>query len=291
MTAASMHRLFILLALLGGLSTFNSARAAESYDACVGFIDSVPTTITRQGTWCLRKDVSTNIVSGNAITIATNNVTIDCNGFKIGGLAAGAGSHAYGIAAYGRQNATVRHCNIRGFNTGITLNGGAGHLVEDNRLDNNLFYGIFVAGDNNRISRNVVYDTGGSTGATSPRGISGYADIVDNTVSGLFASAPGGTLYAIQVYAAGARIHGNTVSNLDMTAVQGGSVGNAIGLELGAPRMRASSNQIAGGESAINGHGIRVSNASSAYCVDNTVGGFATNIHASCVGTGNVTAP
>ena len=57
-----------------------SAYAAQSYDSCAGFIDSLPATITTQGTWCLRGDLATSVTSGNAITIATNNVTIDCMG-------------------------------------------------------------------------------------------------------------------------------------------------------------------------------------------------------------------
>src|SRR5690606_27324125 len=101
----------------------------------------------------------------NAITIDANNVTIDCNSFKIGGLAAGNGSKANGIYTGDRQNATVRNCNIRGFYHGIDLR-GAGHLVEDNRLDNNLSTGIFTDGDNNAVIRNRVYDTGGAIGAS-----------------------------------------------------------------------------------------------------------------------------
>src|SRR5690606_14995164 len=80
-------RTFAVL-ILAGLASVLPARAADDYDACAGFIDSVPATITSQGVWCLRKDLSTAIASGSAITIATNNVTIDCNGFKLGGLAA-----------------------------------------------------------------------------------------------------------------------------------------------------------------------------------------------------------
>src|SRR5690606_24652633 len=94
---ASLSRFLAALLLLGGLAATQPARAAQSYDACTGFIDSVPATISTQGVWCLRKDLSTNITSGNAITIATNNVTIDCNDFKLGGLAAGNGSNAFGI--------------------------------------------------------------------------------------------------------------------------------------------------------------------------------------------------
>ncbi|HEY0661023.1 MAG TPA: hypothetical protein VGD21_06870 [Lysobacter sp.] len=62
-------------------------QAAESYDNCTGFIETLPATISTQGTWCLKHDVGTAITEGNAVTIAANNVTLDCNDFKIGGLA------------------------------------------------------------------------------------------------------------------------------------------------------------------------------------------------------------
>ena len=66
-----------------------ASTAAESYDSCTGFIESLPATISTQGVWCLRRNLATAMTSGNAITITVNNVTIDCNDFKIGGLAAG----------------------------------------------------------------------------------------------------------------------------------------------------------------------------------------------------------
>jgi len=49
------------------------AQAAESYDNCSGYIDSLSTYIGKQGNWCLRKDLSTAITSGAAIAVNTNN--------------------------------------------------------------------------------------------------------------------------------------------------------------------------------------------------------------------------
>jgi len=78
--------------------------------------------ITSQGVYCLNHDLATAMTSGNAIDIQTNNVTVDCNGYKIGGLAAGPSSVAYGIHAdTTRQNITIRNCGIRGFVEGIYL--------------------------------------------------------------------------------------------------------------------------------------------------------------------------
>jgi len=215
-----MIRMLTCLALAtGALFVWpGQAEAAESYDNCTGFIDTVPTTISTQGTWCLRHNLSTAITSGEAITVAANNVTIDCNDFKLGGLAAGNGSTTQGIAAVNRQNIIVRNCAIRGFYIGVNfLDGGAGHLVEDNRLDNNLFVGIAVDGDNNLVRGNQVHDTGGATGLTTTLAMVVTGDVVDNTVSGVFG---GPSLYGIRAFGEGNEIRGNRVRNIAHTETE-----------------------------------------------------------------------
>src|SRR4249919_326642 len=134
----TFRQLLTLFALCLGL--IMTPAHAETFHTCGTIIAIIPTVITTQGVYCLSHDVNTAITAGKAIDVQTNNVTIDCNGYKIGGLAGGTGSNAYGIFADTRLNITVRNCGIRGFYFGINLtgSGGAGHLVEDNRLDNNL---------------------------------------------------------------------------------------------------------------------------------------------------------
>jgi parallel beta-helix repeat protein len=219
--------------------------------------------------WCLRHDLATNIASGNAIEIATNNVTIDCNDFKVGGLAAGEASQTAGIYANARQNATVRHCNVRGFYKGIYLNGG-GHLVEDNRLDNNLYSGITVEGDNGLVRGNRVFDTGGSTFSTGDAiGISATADVVDNIVDGVFTAGITNEVAGISVGTSGTQVSGNVVSRLALA----GGVGTAYGVELnGSNVVTVSRNRIAAGASALNGTGIKGSDAT--FCIGNTVANF-----------------
>src|SRR5205823_10248096 len=109
------------LAAFAGAS--GPAAAAESYDSCFGFVDALPATITTQGTWCLRQNLDTSATSGNVIEIQNNNVTIDCNGFRLRGSGGGASTTAVGILASGRVNITIRHCTIRGFQIGIQVNG------------------------------------------------------------------------------------------------------------------------------------------------------------------------
>jgi hypothetical protein len=150
--------------------------------------------------------VATAIASGNAVTVATNNVTIDCNDFKLGGLAAGTATTATGIGAANHFNTTVRHCNIRGFFYGLMFSGGA-HTIEDNRFDGNTWTAMDIEGDGSIIRRNRVFDTGGSTQTNAATGIVvlNSADVLDNIVSGVTATGAG---FAIGI---------NTQSNPDGT--------------------------------------------------------------------------
>jgi hypothetical protein len=159
------------------------AFAAQAYDNCTGTISSLPTTISTQGTWCLKGDLATAVASGAAITINANNVAIDCNGFKLGGLLAGPSTQAIGIFSDERLNATVRRCAIRGFAYGVKL-GGAGHLVEDSRFDSNTVAGIQTIGGDMVIRRNRVNNTGNPLAGEVVAGITtmGASDIIDNSV-------------------------------------------------------------------------------------------------------------
>jgi len=264
---SSLYRLLAAALVLGSLCfVHGTIHAAESYDSCTGFIDSVPVTITTQGVWCFRKDLSTNITDGNAITIATNNVAIDCNDFKLGGLAAGDGSKANGIYAKDRRNTVVRHCNVRGFHVGIDIFSGAGHLIEDNRLDNNLLAGIRILGGiGSLVQRNRVYDTGGAPDGSPIYGMNVSADVIDNVVEGVFVVAKNGYAYGIVLYAPGALARNNHVSGL----VAAGT-GKAGGMFSGTTGMTLDGNQIIS-TAAITGSGI--AGASSA-CRNNTVSGF-----------------
>jgi parallel beta-helix repeat protein len=242
--------------------------AADTHDCRQ--IQSVPVVLSAAGQYCLDHDVSTAMTSGAAVTIAANNVTIDCNEHKIGGLAAGAGSHANGIAASNRLNTTIRHCSVRGFQGGISLDGASGALVEDNRLDNNLFTGIFIgAGDNNLIRRNQVYATGG--GATTPGyGIQASADVVDNIVSGVVPGAADAYPTGISATGAGTRITGNRVRGL----VAAGS-GSAQGIAVVAPGIVVRGNTVAAATTTA-GWGIHGHGATDTVCAHNVSVRFAT---------------
>jgi hypothetical protein len=282
------------------LGSPRAAHAAESYDNCTGFITSVPAVITTSGTWCLKKDLNTAMTTGNAIEIQTDDVTIDCNDFKLGGLAAGVATQSYGIyGALNRHNIAVRHCNIRGFFIGAALWGefGGGHTVEDNRFDSNTYIGLIVAGDGSIVRRNRVFDTGGTTVAASADGALGIfvqysADVLDNTVSGVAAtSGTNGNAVGISAYfnhdfggLVGSSIKGNRVRGLSAagTGVTAGFITHVT------QRIILRNNDFVGDSSA-GSTGISCY-ASDSHAKDNVINGFATGISV-CSDDGNVIAP
>ena len=210
-----------LLALPLALLAAPASQAAESFDNCKGYITSLPAVISTQGTWCMDKDLATNVGSGTALSITTNNVILDCNDYKLGGLSAGTGSIATGVGAVDRSNITVRNCNIRGFLVGLALDGivGGGHVVEGNRFDGNTFVGLRVEGSGSMVRCNLVNDTGGSTanGVLNAYGlwITGDVDVIDNTITGVSKSTSSGIVNGIAaVDADGATIAGNRLHGL-----------------------------------------------------------------------------
>src|SRR5215471_9938738 len=84
-------------------------------------ITALPAVITVQGIYCFTGDLNTAMTSGNAIDIQTNNVVLDLNGWKLGGLAAGLGTNAVGIHASDRKNITIKNGTVRGFLAEIWL--------------------------------------------------------------------------------------------------------------------------------------------------------------------------
>jgi hypothetical protein len=170
------------------------------------------------------------VTSGSAINIATNNVTIDCNDFKLGGLGGGPASLASGIGASNRSNITVRNCNIRGFYNGVNLVGATGgyHLVENSRFDLNTSNGIYLSGDGGTVRNNRVYDTGNSGGPVAGIETYGAVDVLDNSVNNVIAKAGSGMpAYGILTnLISGREVSGNRISGL----VSGGTTSVRAGI-------------------------------------------------------------
>ena len=270
------------LALLTAMLLPQAARAAESYDNCTGFIASIPAVIDTQGVWCLNQNLSTAAGLGIAVSIEVNNVTIDCNDFKIGGLAGGDGTLMVGVKAVDRRNVVIRNCTIRGFAAGIDLSGG-GHLVEDNRLDYSLRYGIVIRGDNNLIRRNSVLDTIGLPGGSFATAIDAEGDIIDNTVAGVVATGSASASGIMAATGSGHLVRDNRVRGLvpagagNVTGIHAGHDNAVIGNRLSATPVTS-------------GYGIDGNGATSTFCADNAITGFSSGSIVSCQNAGgNIT--
>jgi hypothetical protein len=208
------------LSIAGGvLGLFLWVSAADAEVANCTPINTLPTVITVQGIYCLKQDLATSMTTGNAITINTNNVIIDMNGFKLGGLAGGPATRANGVAATNRQNITIRNGNIRGFRVGVSLQNtttpptSSGHLVEDLRVETSRFAGINLSGTSSIIRRNFIFGTIGSGAEdTSAYGVyvtgSRSVSITDNVVKEI------SNLSALSTMAFGIRVSGSTSTNI-----------------------------------------------------------------------------
>jgi hypothetical protein len=183
-------RHLITVALLGWMA--NTAAQAETVNCTP--INSLPAVISSQGVYCLTGNLATNTSSGSAIEITANNVTLDLNGWKVGGQAAGTTTRAYGINSLA-DNVTIKNGIVRGFYDGIYL-AGRGAVVEDMLIDQNTHLGIWVNSYGAVVRRNQIVDTGGSTYyiPTSASGIIANnvgASIEDNVISGLTSTGSG----------------------------------------------------------------------------------------------------
>src|SRR5262245_3126819 len=131
-----MKRRVSFLALLVLIATAGAAGAGP----CTP-IKSVPTVITTQGVHCLTQNLTTGITSGNAITVGTNTVTVDLNGFTHGHTRS---ADVNGIAATGRRNVTVTNGTIRGFRRGVSILTSEGTVMERVCADQNELSGFVV---------------------------------------------------------------------------------------------------------------------------------------------------
>lgn len=259
------------LALLYSAAPIGQAQAAEGHDNCDAFI-ALTGTISAPGTYCLKAGITSTLTSGAAITIAADNVTIDCNGHVI--KDATTDGLATGIKAETRDSVTVRNCRIAGFRTGIKVFEGSGHLIEGNLVTNSRETGISVWNTSNSdVRRNRVMDVVSSN--PHARGIEASANVIDNTVSGVKAKPDplGGSTSVEGIFPSGIgnQVRGNRVRGLSATT--------AYGIYPSSSGVVISDNHVVGpGEAGI----------MSGICVANTVSGFNSSYRQGCVGLDNL---
>ena len=302
--------LFAATTLCAVIMLFSLTARAETTQCTP--ITTIPFTITTQGIYCLKGNLAGSLGSGEAITINTNNVTIDLNGYKLGNLAAGPGTSATGIYASQKKNITIRNGTIRGFQIGLYFSdapphtASSGHLVEDVRLDGNTYMGTFVKGTGNTIRNNQIVNTGGSTSLNTYYGIIVYgtgARVLNNDVINVGAATNGAYgIYIVDAY--GTVLKGNRISDIFATTnsygvnvsnsvgvvVEGTSINNVtstsstdIGIYLStSPNTTVSDNRIGG----VATYGIYYSGSATGIYMNNTVSGSTTAFVGGTAATG-----
>lgn len=228
----NLKKLSLSLAILGLLIlAFQGSAFAADTDKCTP-ISAVPFTISAPGSYCLTKNISapSTFTSGNAITVSSDDVTIDLAGYTLGNLLAGTGTQAIGIQGIGLNNVTIQNGTVRGFFIGIQLSGAAGcstgssgHLVTNIRADSNRYIGIQVLGSGIVVGQNQVLHTGGSTSATVSFTVGIHiggdgAQVVNNSVVDTIPAASTGLVNRILINAennfTGAVAEYNRVANV-----------------------------------------------------------------------------
>src|SRR5262245_59693975 len=180
-----------------------AAPASAETTLCTS-ITTLPYTISSSGIYCLTGDLTTSMSSGAAITIAANSVTLDLNGHKLGGSAAGLGTTAVGIYAVDRQNLVIMNGTVRGFYYGIqlvdftgTYSASIANLVQDITAEAKRYSAIRVECRGCTLRRNHVLNGGGTTANgvnSSGAGLSVFGDgnaVLKNDVSNIVGTGSG----------------------------------------------------------------------------------------------------
>jgi parallel beta-helix repeat protein len=97
--------------------------------------------------------------TGDGITVAGDDITLDCSIYGISGT----GEHA-GILIDGKENVVIKNCNVTNFYYGIkVLNSNNVQIIEENNLQLNDFYGIYLYNTENVLINNnsIINDNNG----------------------------------------------------------------------------------------------------------------------------------
>ena len=285
-----MARIWAIAILAGVLWLPARALAAESFDGCTGYIDSLPAEIVAPGTWCLRKDLRSASSDWYGILVDADDVVLDCKGFQVDGRQADnlltEGIFMYGNAPHDRV--TVRNCTVRGYSDGIWVIGNEG-VVAGNRILAAGRNGIIVSGENGAVRRNRVIRTGGGPDGDA-RGIVGYGtvDILDNDVVGFAAGSEQTRIDGIVISQYGSVVRGNRVRLANATDSAPGLI--ATGILLINPDAVIVRDNVVVGSGDARGVGCLYAPGSSAVVRDNLLAGVDQAL--TCTdGGGNASSP
>lgn len=165
-----MRQLLAAVLAVGFFSVSPMASAQTAPDCHV--IASVPFDISAPGNYCLKDNMSTDLIGG-AININSSNVTLDCRGRSITHTVATNEATAIGGGGFGPvADVVVRSCKIINFATGIHFSPGSEHIeILNNDILQSAIDGIVLWGSHSRITGNHVVNANDRIGLGFVRNI------------------------------------------------------------------------------------------------------------------------
>lgn len=145
------------------------ALAQDAQPAACQALTSLPATISAPGNYCLTGNHTTAITSGNLITIAANDVTLDCQDHTLRSTATNNNASSSAVYALDRNNLMIKNCRIiGGFTNGINVrqnltvpNKSYYTVIMRNFVAGPFWQGIVAYGSGIEVRENRVYDIGG----------------------------------------------------------------------------------------------------------------------------------
>jgi hypothetical protein len=265
---------------------FGSVLPAQAEVSTCKEITALPAIVNTSGVWCLTKNLAWGGTTGKAIDVQVGTVTIDLNGFTLGGSVS-ANTQAVGIHSINRANVTIRNGTIRGFFVGILLEGtgASNNVIEDMHLDQVRHYAIDVKqGFRTIIRNNEVTNTGADPGDNFGIFVelgAKAATISNNIVNGLAAHDVGA---------------GITTDRSDLTEIRDNSVMDVVGgaasagIEVNVSHHTIVQNNRVHNGDTLGNIGI-LGNADDISCINNVVQRFNTPITGCAFNSGNLTPP
>ncbi len=132
-------------------------------------IKKIPFTISSPGYYALTNNVSTNMTSGNAITINASDVVLDLQDFTITGITDDVNIQSIGIYSYDNENVLIKNGIIRGFKNAIYLassffyppdpQNSRMNVIENIKAIKSRSTAVLMAGDRNILRNCVINDS------------------------------------------------------------------------------------------------------------------------------------
>jgi parallel beta-helix repeat protein len=283
--ATKTYRIWSLIA------TVCCLQAAPSFAQSCTAVAAVPLTITQPGNYCVTQHlfyegaVPAPGVSDSAITVATDNVTINFGGYTLqGGTNAASNPLSAGIRALDRRNVAIRNGTIRSFGLGVHLSdvtGGItplGYLVEHMLVDGGFIGGIIVNGQNGIVRSCRVINIHSTNASYTANAISLYGtngQATDNSVTNVTAT-PTSSASGIYVNASGSLVQNNSIQGINPGRV---GFGISVSTNGGGSLIR---NNVVSNASGATGYGIVTTAGTTNVTVDgNTISGLMVGVNLS----------